>query len=68
MAAQVNFYLYLNAFLSPKLFGAWKLAYIYPIKVFLTYSELNYVGNTGQRKRSDGELVKFAWEYYKKFS
>ncbi len=30
MAAQVNFYLYLNAVLSPELFGAWKLAHICP--------------------------------------
>ncbi len=38
MADQINFYLYLNAALSPELFGAWKLAHIYPVKVLLTYS------------------------------
>ncbi len=37
MAAQVNIYLYLNAVLSPELFGAWKLAHICLIKVLLTY-------------------------------
>ncbi len=37
VAAQVYFYLYLNAFLSPELFGAWKLAHICPIKILLTY-------------------------------
>ncbi len=36
MAAEVNFYLYLNAFLSPELFGALKLAYICPLNVLLT--------------------------------
>ncbi len=38
MAAQVNFYLYPNAFLSSELFGAWMLAYICQIKALLTYS------------------------------
>ncbi len=37
MAAQVNFYLYPNAFLSSELFGAWKLAHICQIKALLTY-------------------------------
>ncbi len=37
MADEVNVYLYLNAFLSPELFGAWKLAHICPMKVLLTY-------------------------------
>ncbi len=36
MAAQVNFYLYPNAFLSSELFGAWKLAHICQIKALLT--------------------------------
>ncbi len=37
MAAQVNFYLYANAFLSSELFGVWKLAHICQIKALLTY-------------------------------
>ncbi len=37
MSAQVNCFLYLNAFLSPELCGACKLAHICPIKVLLTY-------------------------------
>ncbi len=37
MAAQVNFYLYPNAFLSSELFGAWKLGHIYQIKALVTY-------------------------------
>ncbi len=37
MAAQVNVYLYPNAFLSSELFGAWKLADIYQIKALLNY-------------------------------
>ncbi len=36
MAAQVNFYLYPNAFLSSELFGAWTLAHIRQIKALLT--------------------------------
>ncbi len=36
MTTQVNFYLYPNAFLSSKLFGAWKLAHICQIKALLT--------------------------------
>ncbi len=35
MAAHVNNYLFLNAFMSPELFGAWKLAPICPIKALL---------------------------------
>ncbi len=37
MAAQVNFYLYTNAFLSSELLGAWKLAHVCQIKALLTY-------------------------------
>ncbi len=37
MAAQVDFYLSLNAFLSPELFDAGKLAHICPIKASPTY-------------------------------
>ncbi len=37
MAAQADFCLYLNAFLSLELFGAWQLAHVYPIKVLITY-------------------------------
>ncbi len=36
VAAIVNFYLYLNAFLSPDLLGAWNVAHICPIKALLT--------------------------------
>ncbi len=36
MATLGNLHLYLNAVLSPKLLGVWKLARICPIKVFLT--------------------------------
>ncbi len=36
MADQANAYLYLNAFLTPELFGAGKLAHICPIKALLT--------------------------------
>ncbi len=35
MDAQVNFYLYLNAVLSPELFSAWQSAHVSPIKVLL---------------------------------
>ncbi len=45
VAAQVDFYLHMNAFLSPELFGAWKLALICPIKVFLTYLKTERVRN-----------------------
>ncbi len=37
MTAQVNFYMYPNAFLPSELFGAWKLAHMCQIKELLTY-------------------------------
>ncbi len=37
MAAQVNFYFYLNVVPSPELVGAWKLAHICQIKAVFTY-------------------------------
>ncbi len=48
MAAQVNFFLYLNAFLSPKLFGAWKLAHTCPIKVLFTYLKCQLLNEASQ--------------------
>ncbi len=43
MAAQINFYLYLNAVLPHELFGAWKLAHVCEIKVLPTCWRTNYL-------------------------
>ncbi len=59
MAAEVNFHLYLNAFLSFKLFGVWKLAQICQIKALLTYYLLCCSSTTCSEKSPRGIFVKW---------
>ncbi len=57
MAAQVDFCLSLNAFLSRVQCGAWKLAHVCPLKVLLTYK-------IQLEKRESTQAYKGDWEIY----